>query len=154
MDREWIESIISWIFSYSTIDTTSQYKFGMNGTEGTTTSAQNGYLLPGLVIGTSCFLGGIATAWGNNSSSNDVLYVRTPNDLSHSDVEQKAKDIYDNFDKNHVPQPNEGSTLLVESEEAKRILGEIINEIQLPNIQEGLNVMQKVYKRETPREVN
>ena len=93
---------------------------------------------------------GVAISFGGASSAGKKIVLESYNDnnISYNDIEQRAKDTYDNFDKNHVPQPNEGATLLVESEEAKRILGEIINEIQLPNIQEGLNVMQKVYKRQ------
>ncbi|MDD4298456.1 MAG: hypothetical protein PHS98_02325 [Bacilli bacterium] len=83
------------------------------------------------------------------SSSDDpdsIIEIRVDNDLAYGVVEERAKAVYDKYDKNHQPTIDVGASLVAETPEVRELLDQIFNTMPSKDILDGLSVMQRVYK--------
>jgi len=68
----------------------------------------------------------LSTFAGSSSPGEDIIaIVRTENKKAYSAVEEKAKEIYDQYDQNHIKQVQTGVSLLTESPEVAEAVKDV-----------------------------
>jgi len=90
-----------------------------------------------------------AVAGTGGSTPNPIIYIiRSEDQKVYSKTEQRAKQIYDTFNKQHVQEKKEGTTLICLNTETSRLMEEVLNAKTKKELILSIEELQKLLNNE------
>lgn len=143
---------------YTLVEGSSREFFGMGSSEtfsDTTTGSVVEVLAPasGGNVSSAAVGSPLAASAGSTTigilaeKARGIIVIFFQNDVPYSVVEERAKGIYDKFEKAHKPTIDGGATLITNSSEVRELLDQIFDNKSPNEIIEGLTVMERVYQK-------
>lgn len=91
---------------------------------------------------------------GSSYSGGNIIEIFTQNKKPYSQVERKAKQIYDKYNKNHTVGLDEGASLIVVDPETAKVINEIVAGAKSKEeLLKYLDVLEKVIQEASAEEI-